>query len=42
MQNDITYLSACNACELAAGINMLITAKSHRPLLLEVFTGVEG
>lgn len=39
--NNITYLSARDMDALQSGVEQLITAKSDRPMLLEVFTDID-
>lgn len=41
VQNDVGYLSARNAEELHVSLATLMTAGTHRPMLLEVFTDPE-
>lgn len=41
LQNDIVYIKATNEQEMRAGIERIITEKSARPMLIEVFTNEE-
>lgn len=40
-QNHVTYISAHNQKEMKKGIMQLLTEKSERPMLLEVFTDID-